>query len=265
MHCICKQAALYNLQSLIPVLLSRGANPEVKSARGDVTPLHLACGAGNTAIVELLLRHGCAIEVADCFGSLPADHALRNGFHELATMLWERALADREFNSTEGESIRRVEDQSRKHELKEMEKFRLQAAFSSLSLKDKLVLNMLVKQRLQKPPKPKTGAGRMSQTIIKVEDESENGMSDSDDTAKIIDITELGSPKHADDNEPSDDEVEAEADELSTAISVSDKESLDIAMRLMNDGVSYTISQRIKLSIITTCCLYFLPTYTKGT
>ncbi len=64
-------AALYNLQALIPVLLSRGANPDIQSVRGQVTPLHLACGAGNEAIVQLLLRHGCAMCVVDCFGSFP--------------------------------------------------------------------------------------------------------------------------------------------------------------------------------------------------
>jgi len=46
-------ASLYNLQSLVPVLLSRGANPDTPTIRGKLTPLHLACGAGNSAICEV--------------------------------------------------------------------------------------------------------------------------------------------------------------------------------------------------------------------
>ena len=84
------KAALYNLQSLIPVLLSRGANPDIRSVRGNLTPLHLACGAGNLAIVQLLVRHGCALQVQDCFGSFPLDHALRNEFPEVYQWLREK-------------------------------------------------------------------------------------------------------------------------------------------------------------------------------
>eukprot|EP01083_Nonionella_stella_P029487 81153_1 len=80
-------AAFYGLPSIIPVLLSRGANPDIKTSRGNLTPLHLACGAGNYAIVEVLLRHGCALNEPDCFGSYPIDHALRNGFSSVAQFL----------------------------------------------------------------------------------------------------------------------------------------------------------------------------------
>lgn len=67
-------ASLYNLQSLLPVLLSRGANSDALSVRGKLTPLHLACGAGHFAVVELLTRNGCAIEVKDSSSLTPADH-----------------------------------------------------------------------------------------------------------------------------------------------------------------------------------------------
>eukprot|EP00957_Ditylum_brightwellii_P160932 12252694-Ditylum_brightwellii.AAC.1 len=80
-------ASLYNLQSFVPVLLSRGANPDTPTIRGKLTPLHLACGAGNWAIVELLVRKGCAVQVCDSFGSYPADHALRNGHPKIARWL----------------------------------------------------------------------------------------------------------------------------------------------------------------------------------
>ena len=67
-------ASLYTLQSLLPVLISRGANVDTLSVRGKLTPLHLACGAGNFAVVELLTRNGCAIEVFDSSRLTPSDH-----------------------------------------------------------------------------------------------------------------------------------------------------------------------------------------------
>mmetsp|Transcript_48782 Transcript_48782/g.146986 ORF Transcript_48782/g.146986 Transcript_48782/m.146986 type:complete len:290 (-) Transcript_48782:804-1673(-) len=89
-------AALYNLQSLVPLLLSKGSNPDTPTARGKLTPLHLACGAGNWAIVELLVRNGCAVQVSDSFCSSPIDHARRNGFPEIAQWLTEKTGADQQ-------------------------------------------------------------------------------------------------------------------------------------------------------------------------
>lgn len=88
--------ALYNLQSLCPLLFSRGASPDTPTARGRLTPLHLACAAGHWAIVELLVRNGCAVQVYDSFGSCPTDHARRNGFPEIAQWLAEKTGADRQ-------------------------------------------------------------------------------------------------------------------------------------------------------------------------
>lgn len=234
-----QQAALYNLQSLIPVLLSRGANPDIKSLRGDVTPLHLACGSGNTAIVQLLLRHGCSLEVADCFGSYPADHAMRNGFHALATMLQNKALEERGMKAAVAGEVnqpRSSNDEQRKNKMKELEKMRLQEAFANLSLKDKLALNMLFKQRIQnRSAKKRVSNIRESGAGVKEENELGTDVSGSNDVSNVlnveqaVDLTEMEMQK--------DDDSECDSDELSSVISESDKESLDIAMKLMNAKV----------------------------
>ena len=83
-------------QALVPVLLARGANPDTPTIRGSLTPLHLACAAGNSAVVELLVRHGCAIAVQDSFNMTPSEHAFSNGFTDLHEWLVEKSGGDKE-------------------------------------------------------------------------------------------------------------------------------------------------------------------------
>jgi len=223
-------AALYNLQSLIPVLLSRGATPDVKSTRGDVTPLHLACGAGNTAIVELLLRQGCAMEVADCFGSFPADHAIRNGFHPLAALLQEKILNEKGIKA-ESSQHRLLDEVSQKKQLKQYEKMRVQEAFASLSLKDKLALNIHFKKRMHaKHLRKLTFPGGENGTIAEVEIESDSGNEIQNGLVNNEDV------KNADNNDLKDEHSNSgsDDDDLSSVITDTDKGSLDIAMKLMN-------------------------------
>jgi hypothetical protein len=134
-------AAFYNLPTLIPVLLSRGANPDIQTSRGNLTPLHLACGAGNYAIAELLVRHGCALNVPDCFGSFAVDHAMRNGFVDLveflqSQILKEKALRDAGFDSSSSNDNLHTAGglNTAESDAFEQEKFLLQSAFSNLSL-----------------------------------------------------------------------------------------------------------------------------------
>ncbi len=145
------KAALYNLPSLIPVLLSRGADPDIQTSRGNLTPLHLACGAGNAKIVELLISSGCAHNLPDSFGSYPVDHARRNGFTAVAEFL----QAQIRNNALQSESLEENEDDAEKsnsissgssHGF-EQEKVLVQSAFANLSLKDKLIFNMMVRKR----------------------------------------------------------------------------------------------------------------------
>jgi len=254
-------AALYNLQSLIPVLLSRGANPDIQSNRGQVTPLHLACGAGNEAIVELLLRHGCAMNVPDSFGSYPIDHAVRNGFASLATMLQEKIRAEHGLKTSEGttneladEKSQQAKSKSRKQALKVFERQRLQAAFENLSLKDKIILRMILKQRgTKKSNNSKKGVETIAEGNESCDSKSDVDMSldehtitksdiqhstqvcksvdGGSDNKKLLTSSNIKQMESGQSNEHDSDDEDA----MSDMMSETDRESLDIAMRLMND------------------------------
>ena len=205
----------------------------------------MACGAGNSAIVELLLRHGCAIQVTDCFGSIPADHAMRNGFQPLAALLQERVQTDNGMKSSginEGrQHVKRNDDKTRKKQQKQLEKLRLQEAFANLSLKDKLMLNMLVKHRMKRPLKSK-GANKIGTDVIIEECEGEIECEKPGCDHGLCVGTEVGMNPENEENQyggrSSVSEGTEGSDDVSIVISESDKESLDIAMRLMNTEVS---------------------------
>jgi ankyrin repeat protein len=228
------------------VLLSRGANPDIASLRGRLSPLHLACGAGNFAIVELLVRHGCALQVRDTLGSSPVDHALRNGFPLLAQWMKDKIGDDKERRAENRamEEQRMIEcDEISSADIKasnvnyndveiEDKKFLLQSAFANLSLKDKLMLNMMVKKRREKIKK-----GHIPNKIIK-EALNESGSESGDEyvTEKMDESSsyhEELTTKYARTSRKD----ESGDDHVGSVISETDKESLDIAMRLMNEEV----------------------------
>eukprot|EP00591_Stephanopyxis_turris_P011656 CAMPEP_0195508136 /NCGR_PEP_ID=MMETSP0794_2-20130614/1425_1 /TAXON_ID=515487 /ORGANISM="Stephanopyxis turris, Strain CCMP 815" /LENGTH=1245 /DNA_ID=CAMNT_0040635023 /DNA_START=59 /DNA_END=3796 /DNA_ORIENTATION=- len=144
-------ASLYNLSSLIPMLLTRGANPDTPTLRGKLTPLHLACGAGNWAIVELLSRNGCSMDVKDSFDQSPADHAEQNGFTDIATWIRKKCgkvesqiEVDRKASSVQPNGLNdRIKNDSpapnNRALLSESE------VFPDLSMKDKLAFNYYVR------------------------------------------------------------------------------------------------------------------------
>lgn len=167
-------ASLYNLRSLLPVLLSRGANPDTPTLRGKLTPLHLACGAGNNAICELLVRHGCAVRVYDSFNLTPADHAANNGFDDIHSWLVEKSGGD-----VKKREMDRIAETNRERETKEVRKFGairggdqssdqkhlLQQAFSNLSLKDKLAINIFVKKQQEEQRKGVGARGGVNHVV----------------------------------------------------------------------------------------------------
>jgi uncharacterized protein len=61
------------------LLIQSGANPNVKTRLGDVTPLQLAATNGSTAIVELLLKAGAAVNAANGNGTTPLMFAAAAG------------------------------------------------------------------------------------------------------------------------------------------------------------------------------------------
>ena len=323
-------ASMYNLQALVPVLLSRGANPDTPTVRGNLTPLHLACGADNGAIVELLVRNGCAINVKDSFDMTPADHAYSNGFTELAQWLKEKTGGDIEQRSEDREMeldmLAMAELKSENpdlvseerllmpppvpprmanggkmkgkgiHQQPNQQKEMLQNAFTNLSLKDKLAINVLVKKQQKQQQGHKQGGnggvqptsggiagkkqkqhqkfvakvmGTQTQRNLRREPILENDNEDAPDSeaassqggeeaasAQSSDLTreniknlgesppsriglELAPPRTEEgggDNDDGDDDDGGSENDLSSVFSESDRESLDVALSLLNQN-----------------------------
>jgi len=302
-------ASLYNLQSLIPVLLSRGANPDTPTVRGKLTPLHLACGAGHGAIVEALVRSGCAVQVRDSFGSLPADHANRNGYHDIASFLKEKTVNERilrenhhaaevrrqrdamELEETPSPTEPTIEveqpeenkdptedsppiDQSALSQFDQTNaKLLLQEAFSNLSLKDKLALNLVARKAAQEANHRRVNLRRASPRDVIEEASSENESNDLEEKTDGSPEKTEGSPeksssflqsekfqpenaankerkgkrqhhkrKTAERERQDDDDNSEHSLAVASVISESDRESLDVAMRLMNQEVCVVFS-----------------------
>ena len=139
-------AALYNILSLIPLLLSRGADPDALTEKGNLTALHLAAGAGHDQIVDALVRAGCRVAPQDSYGLTPSDHALRCCFNEISEYLVDKAKGQ-----VTNASPQKVPDESSAAtwtlEGQAAEKREnMQSAFKELSLKDKLGLNLFVQR-----------------------------------------------------------------------------------------------------------------------
>ncbi len=246
------------------MLLSRGANPDIQTSRGNLTPLHLACGAGNYAIAELLVRHGCALNVPDCFGSFPIDHAIRNGFPDLVKFLQAQILKERALKSA-GLDITMQDDQvetadgakNAESDAFEQEKFLLQSAFSNLSLKDKLIFNMMVKKRGQHSRKVMDNNLVVVDEALEEEEEEEEEeeqqqqqQHQNGNLATEEVVTDPGGDvqmKNSDGTTSGKKGIRKrgmnakqnawEVESVDSVLTDNDKESLDIAMKLMNPEV----------------------------
>ena len=74
-------------EEVVPLLLVRGANPNM-TAWEDKTPLHSAMGHdGSTRILDLLVQYGADIEARDAYGRTPLHRAV-----EQAAVLASRSL-----------------------------------------------------------------------------------------------------------------------------------------------------------------------------
>jgi len=127
-------AAFYNFTGLATLLLSHGANPDVVSAAGNLTPLHFAAASGHMEAVEILLQSGCNPVPIDADNLTPVDHATRAGNLEIARVLDSHTadvgLKRPPTSNNPGTSSSTAIDVV------------LQSAFKELSLKDKLGLNL---------------------------------------------------------------------------------------------------------------------------
>ena len=77
---------LYNLTSLIPVLIARGCDVNKRTSTGS-TSLHLAASAGNSAVVTLLVECGAIVDNCDANNILPSDAAYEAGFVDIYNFL----------------------------------------------------------------------------------------------------------------------------------------------------------------------------------
>eukprot|EP00563_Minutocellus_polymorphus_P002874 CAMPEP_0181035574 /NCGR_PEP_ID=MMETSP1070-20121207/8394_1 /TAXON_ID=265543 /ORGANISM="Minutocellus polymorphus, Strain NH13" /LENGTH=1229 /DNA_ID=CAMNT_0023113139 /DNA_START=282 /DNA_END=3974 /DNA_ORIENTATION=+ len=147
-------AALYNILSLIPLLLSRGADPNALTEKGNLTALHLAAGAGHDQIVAALVRAGCRVAPQDSYGLNPSDHALRCGFNEVSDYLIDKAKGQAGEGGDAKMSPQKALNESSaatwtlEGQVAEKRE-NMQSAFKELSLKDKLGLNLFVQRYKQ--------------------------------------------------------------------------------------------------------------------
>ncbi len=77
---------MYNVNTLVPVLLARGASVDQQSTDGS-TSLHLAAAHGVLPVVQILIEHGADLNKQDNFGRTPYDNALLGGHHQVVDYL----------------------------------------------------------------------------------------------------------------------------------------------------------------------------------
>ncbi len=103
------QLVTHNYYDAVKILLEKGVNPDVRGAEGKgdyteshkgITPLHLACHAGNLKMVKLLLEHGADTTLCDDKG--------RNCFHFVASEYY-RYVSDYSNSSEMGIVEQRIE------------------------------------------------------------------------------------------------------------------------------------------------------------
>jgi hypothetical protein len=131
--------SFYNFMPLITLLFSKGADPNILSAEGDLTPMHFAAAGGFKDVVDVLIKNGCNPTKMDVIGDTPADHARRAGHVEVAAML---SAYNEQAGIVHQESTNEMDIGNSPH-IKTSDVF-LQSAFRELSLKDKLGLNLFV-------------------------------------------------------------------------------------------------------------------------
>ncbi|XP_071958222.1 ankyrin repeat domain-containing protein 27-like [Antedon mediterranea] len=81
-------SALHGHETLVALLLRRGANPNVRNTSyQQVTPLHLACKENKTKVVQLLLDHGAKCNTKDVGGNSPLHYCAMSGHLQPSTIL----------------------------------------------------------------------------------------------------------------------------------------------------------------------------------
>lgn len=78
--------SFYNYSTLVPLLLSHGAQINQQSTQGQ-SALHLAAGCGHKEVVEVLVQSGADIFALDFDGFTPADRADKSEHGDVASLL----------------------------------------------------------------------------------------------------------------------------------------------------------------------------------
>lgn len=203
----------------------------------------------------------------DCFGSFPIDHAIRNGFPDLVEFLQAQILKERALKNA-GLDMSMHDDQmdttdgakTAESDAFEQEKFLLQSAFSNLSLKDKLIFNMMVKKRGQHSRKVKDNNLVVVDEAVEEEEkeheeEEEEQQQQNGNLATEEVVTDPGgdvqmrnsdgttSGKKSSRKRGKNAKQNAwEVESVESVLTDNDKESLDIAMKLMNPEVRSQVS-----------------------
>eukprot|EP00981_Chlorochromonas_danica_P015686 scaffold14361_cov193-Ochromonas_danica.AAC.21 len=137
---------LYNLNSLIPVLLARGADVNQVTKSGS-SPLHLAAAAGHLLVAEVLLNNGANVNALDQKGRTAVDIARLAGQENVYALLSSATnmtsnLSQDNYNNrmAEEEALPLDED-----DVAGTAKL-LQETFATLSLTDKCALSLSLGQ-----------------------------------------------------------------------------------------------------------------------
>lgn len=83
-------AVIRNHYEICEILLHHDADPNYTHERELFTPLHKAASNGNGEICDLLLFYDADRGAKDYYGLTPYDHAVNNGYHDIAKRLFVR-------------------------------------------------------------------------------------------------------------------------------------------------------------------------------
>ncbi|XP_033115363.1 ankyrin repeat domain-containing protein 27-like [Anneissia japonica] len=93
-------SALHGHDSLVALLLRRGANPNVRnSSHLQITPLHIACKEDRPKVVQLLLNHGAKCNSKDARGNSPLHYCCLAGHLMCSTILIEHGANVKQANA----------------------------------------------------------------------------------------------------------------------------------------------------------------------
>ena len=77
---------MYNLNALVPILIAKGASISQRTSGGS-SSLHLSAGAGCLAVTQMLIQHGADLNERDLVGEVALDKALQGGHHDIVDFL----------------------------------------------------------------------------------------------------------------------------------------------------------------------------------